>query len=404
LYFTLNTASGLKYYDFLINAPAAPSWVADNSGLYYEGKNSIGTPTGKPWYTNIGIQVKAPQFTVVDVTVDCVTFTTYRIDTMEVMDKYTVNKTLAGQPNIYTVNFKDWNGTVLKTEIVEEGRNSTAPANPVRAGYTFTGWDKSFTNVMSDLIVTAMYSANNAGGDTGSGTSSITLDKTGTQNMFAIYGYLSQQPLTVTVTSTGTAATGVLNVSLSGTDALNFNLSSSSVNSITAGSSGTFAVTPKTGLSAGTYAATVTVAGAGIATKSFIVNFTVDKKAIAFTGAVSASKEYDGNGNFSSMQIIVNNAGNFSGLVAGDSVTLDKAGVTGTLASGSRSGNLTLNGTFGLSGPAADNYVLSAQPSVAATITAPANLSSDSVLLILAAIIVAAFAIFGVAFFFIHKP
>ena len=60
----------------------------------------------------------------------------------------------------YTVTFKDWNGIVLKTEQVEEGQSATAPANPTREGYTFTGWDKDFSNVQSDIIVTAQYTPN----------------------------------------------------------------------------------------------------------------------------------------------------------------------------------------------------------------------------------------------------
>ena len=63
-------------------------------------------------------------------------------------------------PVYFTVTFQDWNGTVLKTEQVEQGKSATAPADPVREGYTFIGWDKSFSNVQSDLTVTAQYEQN----------------------------------------------------------------------------------------------------------------------------------------------------------------------------------------------------------------------------------------------------
>ena len=63
----------------------------------------------------------------------------------------------APDPIYYTVIFQDWDGTTLKTEQVEQGKSATAPADPVREGYTFTGWDKDFSNVQSDLTVTALY-------------------------------------------------------------------------------------------------------------------------------------------------------------------------------------------------------------------------------------------------------
>ena len=67
----------------------------------------------------------------------------------------------AVQPVIttYTVTFKDHDGKVLKTETVEKGKAATAPANPTRTNYSFEGWDKSFNNVTSDLVVTAKYKA-----------------------------------------------------------------------------------------------------------------------------------------------------------------------------------------------------------------------------------------------------
>ena len=48
--------------------------------------------------------------------------------------------------------------TVLKEEQVIEGNDATAPLSiPTIDGYTFLGWDKSFTAVIEDIVVTAVY-------------------------------------------------------------------------------------------------------------------------------------------------------------------------------------------------------------------------------------------------------
>lgn len=66
------------------------------------------------------------------------------------------------EDNRYTVRFLDYDGTVLSTQSVLEGMSAVAPANPTRDGYTFTGWDRGFDNITSDLDVNAQYQANPA--------------------------------------------------------------------------------------------------------------------------------------------------------------------------------------------------------------------------------------------------
>ncbi len=62
--------------------------------------------------------------------------------------------------NHYTVEFRDWNGALLKSESVAHGGAATAPADPIRTGYSFSGWDVPFDNVTAALTVTAQYDAN----------------------------------------------------------------------------------------------------------------------------------------------------------------------------------------------------------------------------------------------------
>jgi uncharacterized repeat protein (TIGR02543 family) len=71
-----------------------------------------------------------------------------------------VDVTVVYTINTFTVTFKDWDGKALKTETVKWNNNATAPANPSREGYTFTGWDKTFTNIKANTEVTAQYSIN----------------------------------------------------------------------------------------------------------------------------------------------------------------------------------------------------------------------------------------------------
>lgn len=60
--------------------------------------------------------------------------------------------------NQYTVTFKDWDGAILKAQNkVEHGTAATAPVDPARSGYRFSGWDVDFSHVTADINVTAQY-------------------------------------------------------------------------------------------------------------------------------------------------------------------------------------------------------------------------------------------------------
>lgn len=55
------------------------------------------------------------------------------------------------------VNFMDWDSTVLKYEEVVSGNPATPPPDPTREGYTFAGWEGSWTDIQTDTDVTATY-------------------------------------------------------------------------------------------------------------------------------------------------------------------------------------------------------------------------------------------------------
>jgi len=59
--------------------------------------------------------------------------------------------------NYYDVIFVGPDGQIGDTQSVKYGDSATAPADPVRDGYVFDGWDTAFDNVTQNLTVTAKW-------------------------------------------------------------------------------------------------------------------------------------------------------------------------------------------------------------------------------------------------------
>lgn len=62
----------------------------------------------------------------------------------------------------HTVTFLDDDGTFLYTQVVDHGKDATAPRTPTKEGYTFVEWRPYPVNVTADITVVAKYKANNS--------------------------------------------------------------------------------------------------------------------------------------------------------------------------------------------------------------------------------------------------
>ena len=94
----------------------------------------------------------------------------------------------------------------------------------------------------------------------------------------AIVGYSSVTTHSVTINNVGNQTVGTLAVTLSGADPDSFTLSKTVLGNLAAGGSTSFTVKPKDNLSVNTYTATVTVSGDNGVSKTFHVNFTVNRE------------------------------------------------------------------------------------------------------------------------------
>ncbi len=104
VYFTANTASGLKYYNIF---DAENLYVKDNTEYPYLANGLTGSEEYLkgvyPLSTNVAVQDKKPGYTIVKVSGDRVTFETYSSDSAEPIDEFTVTKGGTSSETEYTI-------------------------------------------------------------------------------------------------------------------------------------------------------------------------------------------------------------------------------------------------------------------------------------------------------------
>lgn len=126
----------------------------------------------------------------------------------------------------YTVTFADYDGTALSVQNVFSGEDAVPPADPVREGYVFIGWDGSYTNVTSDRTLVAQYQKNTSPtivvnsvtanpGDTGVQVSLRVLNNPGILGMTLTLTY-NDEDLTLTGATNGAAVKDVLSMTKPG--------------------------------------------------------------------------------------------------------------------------------------------------------------------------------------------
>ena len=116
--------------------------------------------SGTPAYYSPGEQITVPKS-------DCGAYSVRTVNNIPVNledlgDNYRLTMPacavwLNEKPTQYTVQFRDYDNTVLKTEKVACGSDATPPTPPTHAGMTFTGWDKPYTDIRANQVIRARY-------------------------------------------------------------------------------------------------------------------------------------------------------------------------------------------------------------------------------------------------------
>lgn len=138
-------------------------WKANQYKVMFDGNGNTGGSAPTTITADYDTSITIPETTP---TKTGYTFTGWKADKVyKPGDSYKITDkdvTLVAQwkINTYTVTFTNENGNAIKTETVEHGSDATAPEPPVKTGYTFNKWDKSFNNITGNITVKSVYTIN----------------------------------------------------------------------------------------------------------------------------------------------------------------------------------------------------------------------------------------------------
>lgn len=153
-------------------SPTLPFYVNANKTL--TAQYSINSYTLK-WYDADGVAMKTQSVQYGDAvttadqpsplpTKDGYTFTGWQPTLPFYMPANNVNMTPTFSANTYTITWKNWDGSVLKTQSLQSGYYITSSDAPTasRTGYTFSGWSPTIPRYVtsSDIIFTAQFTIN----------------------------------------------------------------------------------------------------------------------------------------------------------------------------------------------------------------------------------------------------
>lgn len=86
-------------------------------------------------------------------------FSVTAINALKESDKSDIITVSTNKADRY-VTFKDYDGSIINTQIVLSGEAAVEPAAPTRTGYSFIGWDKDTSVVLEDTEFIAQYQIN----------------------------------------------------------------------------------------------------------------------------------------------------------------------------------------------------------------------------------------------------